>query len=93
MTKLEGPLRRELSIKGLPHVITLTPDGFKLTQKGRRLGLEIAWTDLVSGDAAMAAALNASLAKAPEPASPPKKSQPRRRPAPRRSRAVRSVME
>ena len=62
MTRLDGPLKREIDIRGNAHVITLTPGGFKLTRKGRRLGLQIAWEDLVSGDAAMAAALNASLA-------------------------------
>jgi len=34
-----------------------------LTKKGRRKGIEIAWKDLVSGDAAMTTALNASLGK------------------------------
>jgi hypothetical protein len=29
--------------------------------KGKRNGLEIAWKDLVNGDAALATALNASL--------------------------------
>lgn len=62
MTRLDGPLKREIDIRGKAHVVTLTPEGFKLTQKGRRIGLQIAWADLVSGDAAMAAALNASLA-------------------------------
>ena len=62
MTRLEGPLKREIDIRGKAHVVTLTPEGFKLTQKGRRIGLQITWADLVSGDAAMAAALNASLA-------------------------------
>jgi hypothetical protein len=33
----------------------------KLVPKGRRKGHEIAWKDLVSGDAALATALNASL--------------------------------
>ena len=62
MTRLEGPLKREIDIRGKAHVVTLTPQGFKLTQKGRRIGLQLTWADLVSGDAAMAAALNASLA-------------------------------
>jgi len=31
--------------------------------KGRRNGLELAWTALASGDAALATALNASLQK------------------------------
>ncbi len=60
-TKLEGDLRREIDIQGVPHVVTISPRGFVLTVKGRRKGLEIAWGDLVSGDAALATALNASL--------------------------------
>jgi len=32
--------------------------------KGRRKGQELAWKDLVSGDAALAVALNATLAQA-----------------------------
>jgi len=64
MTKLDGQLKREISIKGQPFVVTLTAAGFKLTSKGRRNGLELAWEDLVSGDAAMASALNASLSQA-----------------------------
>ena len=64
MTKLDGQLKREISIKGQPFVVTLTATGFKLTAKGRRNGLELVWADLISGDAAMATALNASLAPA-----------------------------
>lgn len=63
MTRLDGQLKREISIKGKPFVITLTPEGVKLTQKGRRKGLALAWDDLVSGEAAIATALNASLAQ------------------------------
>ena len=61
ITKLENDLRREIDIDGVPHVVTLSRSGFLLTVKGRRKGLEIAWKDLVSGDAALATALNASL--------------------------------
>ena len=61
MTRLDKPVKREVAIKGLPHVLTIDPMGLKLTKKGRRKGIEIAWTDLANGDAAMAAALNASL--------------------------------
>jgi hypothetical protein len=63
MTRLDKALKREIRIKGKPHVLTVEPDGFKLTQKGRRKGIEIRWADLVSGDAAMTAALNASLGR------------------------------
>lgn len=63
MTRLDKPLKREIRIKGKPHVLTVDPSGFKLTQKGRRKGIEINWVSLANGEAAMAAALNASLGK------------------------------
>ncbi|MDH5834840.1 hypothetical protein [Luteimonas kalidii] len=61
MTPLDKPLRREVLIDGKPHTLTLDPDGLKLVPKGRRKGLELRWQDLVSGDAALATALQASL--------------------------------
>ena len=60
-TKLDGPLRREVDIKGRAYTLTVDPDGLKLVPKGRRKGLELQWTALVSGDAALAAALQGSL--------------------------------
>ena len=62
-TRLEKPLRREIVIAQAPYIVTLTPEGLKLTRKGKRKGLEIAWADMVSGEAALATALNASLHK------------------------------
>ncbi|MBN6114355.1 hypothetical protein [Xanthomonas bonasiae] len=62
MTPLDKPLRRELEIDGRPYTLTVDPDGLKLTEKGRRKGLALRWSDLVNGDAALAAALQASLA-------------------------------
>ena len=61
MTELKSDLNRELKIGGAAYRVTISPQGFKLVLKGRRKGLEIAWRDLVSGDAAMAVALRASL--------------------------------
>jgi hypothetical protein len=63
MTRLDKPLKRELKLKKQSYVLTIDPAGLKLTKKGRRKGIELAWSDLVSGDAAMAVALNASLGK------------------------------
>lgn len=62
-TKLEKPLKREVMIEGKPYMVTLSPEGVKIVPKGKRNGIEIAWKDLVSGDAALATALNASLQK------------------------------
>lgn len=63
-TKLEKPVKRELEIDGEPYMLTISPEGLKLVPKGRRKGHELRWADLVSGDAALAAALNASLERA-----------------------------
>ena len=60
-TKLDRVLKRELAIDGEPYTLTLSEEGFTLTLKGRRKGLDIRWKDLVGGDAALATALNASL--------------------------------
>jgi hypothetical protein len=60
MTKLEKELKREIVIDDKPYVVTISPQGLKLTEKGRRKGQELSWKDLVSGDAALATALNAS---------------------------------
>ena len=62
-TKLDSPLKRELDIEGKPYTLTLTPEGMKLVEKGKRKGRELAWKDLVSGEAALAVALNASVAQ------------------------------
>jgi hypothetical protein len=62
-TKLEKSLRREVEIDGKPYMVTIDPQGLKVVPKGKRKGLELAWQALVSGDAALATALNASLQK------------------------------
>jgi hypothetical protein len=74
-TKLEADLKREVLIGQQAYTLTISPKGFVLVIKGRRRGLEISWADLVSGDAAMATALNASLSaniqpKRAEPSNP-----------------------
>ena len=61
MTRLDKPLRRELLIDDVAYTLTIDPEGLKLAGKGRRKGIELAWRDLVSGDAALAKALQASV--------------------------------
>jgi hypothetical protein len=61
MTPLDKPLRRELDIDGQPYTLIVDPEGLKLVEKGRRKGITLRWQDLVSGDAALATALQASL--------------------------------
>ena len=62
MTPLDKPLRRQVEVDGKTYTVTIDPDGLKFTEKGRRKGIELGWRELASGDAALAAALQASLA-------------------------------
>ncbi|HXY76263.1 MAG TPA: hypothetical protein VEH54_05095 [Steroidobacteraceae bacterium] len=60
-TKLNKQLKREIDVDGKPYMVTLSPEGLKLTEKGKRLGKELTWKDLVTGDTALAAALQGSV--------------------------------
>ena len=62
-TKLQAPFKREIDLDGEKYTVTLTPAGFKLVQKGKRKGIELTWKSILSGDAALAHALNASVAE------------------------------
>ncbi|HZO00693.1 MAG TPA: hypothetical protein VFB93_05810 [Burkholderiales bacterium] len=62
-TKLDKSLKREIDIDGQPYMLTIDPTGMKLVPKGKRNGLELAWKALISGEAALATALNASIQK------------------------------
>ncbi len=75
-TKLEGPLKRALAIGGNPYILTVTPDGLALVPKGKRKGYSLAWNAFVSGEAALATALNASLMVAPAKSHAPEKRSP-----------------
>jgi hypothetical protein len=65
-TVLDKTLKREIALDGASYIVTLDPAGLRITGKGRRKPqVELRWTDLVSGEAALATALNASLRAAP----------------------------
>ena len=55
-TKLDGALKRELTVSGEPYVLAITSEGFKLVPKGKRKGYAMAWQAFVSGDEALATA-------------------------------------
>jgi hypothetical protein len=61
-TKLNKQLKREIEIDGKPYMVTLSPEGVKLTEKGKRLGKEVTWKELVTGDVELSNTLSASLA-------------------------------
>jgi hypothetical protein len=60
-TRLDKPVKRELDIEGRAYTVTIAPDGVKVVEKGRRKGVSVSWEAFVSGDAALAAELRASL--------------------------------
>jgi hypothetical protein len=60
-TPLHSTLKRALTIDGRDYVVTLTAASLKLTLKGKRNGVELAWAQLVTGEAALAVALHASV--------------------------------
>lgn len=63
-TVLEKELRRQVTVDGVDYTVALSTEGIRLTGKGKRKPeVELRWRDLLNGEAAMAAALNASLAK------------------------------
>ena len=62
VTPLERPLRRAITIDGEPYVVTLTPEGLRLVQKGHRKGQEIPWREILAGGVTLTAQLVRSLA-------------------------------
>jgi hypothetical protein len=71
-TVLDKQLKRQISVDGVEYTVAVDPDGIRVTGKGkRRPEVELRWRDLLSGEAAMAVALNASVSKQPRPGTPP----------------------
>ena len=68
MTPLDKTLKRSLRLDGVDYVITLSPESLRLTRKGKRRGLELKWADIISGEGALAVALQASVGRFAESA-------------------------
>ena len=60
-TKLDKAIKRELEIEGKLYTVTISPDGVKVVEKGKRNGHELSWTAIISGDAALTRDLKVSL--------------------------------
>jgi hypothetical protein len=74
VTPLDKTLKRAITINGQEYVISLSPETVKISRKGHRLGIELNWADIISGDSALAVALHASIGLFEQQASavPPK---------------------
>jgi hypothetical protein len=46
-TKLNKVLKREIEVDGKAYMVTISPEGLKLTEKGKRLGQEHSWKGLL----------------------------------------------
>ncbi|MDR6539707.1 hypothetical protein [Variovorax soli] len=61
-TVLDKELRRQISVDGASYTVSLDAEGLRLIGKGKRKPVVVLlWRDLLSGEAALAVALNASL--------------------------------
>ena len=70
-TILDKELKRQVTIDGVEYTVAVDPAGLRLTGKGKRKPeVELRWRDLLSGEAALAVALNASLSQNGRPAKP-----------------------
>lgn len=50
-TKLERPLKREITVGDKPYTLTIDAEGLKLVEKGRRNGQEVSWKQILGADA------------------------------------------
>jgi hypothetical protein len=57
-TKLDKQLKREIDVEGKAYMLTLSPEGLKVTEKGKRKGQELSWKDLVNGNGATSGSLS-----------------------------------
>ena len=60
-TKLDKPIKRELEHAGILYTVTISPDGVRVVEKGKRKGREISWDSIISGDAELTEALKISI--------------------------------
>lgn len=58
---LDHVIKRELKIRRELYTVSMSPDGVKITRKGRRKGHEISWESLLSGDAELTQQLKMSV--------------------------------
>jgi hypothetical protein len=60
-TKLDKTIKRELDINGQPYMLSISPSGLKIVEKGKRKGVELSWEQVLRGDVAVSGDLADSL--------------------------------
>lgn len=61
-TKLDKALKREVEFNGVLYTVTLSPEGLKIVEKGKRNGQELNWKDLIGGGVTLTQGLKDSIA-------------------------------
>lgn len=46
-TKLDKAIKRELDHAGKPYTVTISPEGVKVVEKGKRNGIELSWNQII----------------------------------------------
>ena len=60
-TRLDKSIKRELEHEGVLYTLTISPDGIRVVEKGKRKGREVSWATIISGDAELNEALRISV--------------------------------
>ena len=60
-TKLDKAIKRELDLDGVAYTVVISPDGVRVTEKGKRRGRELSWHSIISGDAELTESLRISV--------------------------------
>jgi hypothetical protein len=60
-TRLDKPIKRELERDGVLYTVTISPDGIRVVEKGKRKGRDVSWATIISGDAELNEALRISV--------------------------------
>lgn len=60
-TRLDKAIKREIDFNGVPYTVTLSPEGLKIVEKGKRKGREMTWEELMSGSVSLEHGLRNSV--------------------------------
>ena len=60
-TKLDKTIKRELEHAGVLYTIAISPEGIRVTEKGKRKARELSWASIISGEAELTQALKISV--------------------------------
>jgi hypothetical protein len=60
-TRLDKPIKRELEHDGVLYTVTISPEGVRVVEKGKRKGRDVAWATIISGDAELNESLRISV--------------------------------